>query len=159
MDCSTPGFPVIHYVSEFAQTQVHWVNDAISSSNALFSSCPQSFPASGFFPVSQLFASGGQSIRTSASASVLPINIQGWPPLGLTSFIPLLLRGLTGSFSSTTVWKHVSVCLVPHLGLPSHFHTELIPPQFCVMSSSSQWLLQKPCPNSVSFHPSLGSQK
>ena len=71
----------------------------ISSSVALFS-CPQSFPASGSFPVSQLFASGGQTIGASASASVLPVNIQGWFPLGLTGLISLLSKGLSRVFAS-----------------------------------------------------------
>ena len=177
MDCSTPGFPVLHYLPEFAQTHVHWVGDAIKLSHPLFSpspptlnlfqhqglfqwvssshqvakvlelqhqsisqfscsvvsnslqphgiqharlrclsptpgaylnSCPssqrchpiisssvipfclQSFPASGSLPMNQLFASGGQSIEVSASASVLPMNIQGWFPLGLAGLISLL---------------------------------------------------------------------
>ena len=69
--------------------------------------CRQSFPASGGpFPMSQLFESGGQSIGTSASASVLPMNVQGWFPLELTGFIFLLSRRLSWVFSSTTVWKH-----------------------------------------------------
>ena len=68
--------------------------------------CLQSFPASGSFPLSQLFASDGQSIRASASASVLPMNIQGWLPLGLTGLISLLSRELSTVFSSTTLWKH-----------------------------------------------------
>ena len=67
---------------------------------------PQSFPASGSFPVSCLFASGGQSIGVSASISVLPMNIQGWFPLELTGLISLLSKGLSSVFSSTTVWKH-----------------------------------------------------
>ena len=70
-----------------------------------FSSCPQSFPALGSFPVSQLFTSGGQSIEASASASVLP-NIQGWFPLGLTGLISLLSKGLSRVFFNTTVQKH-----------------------------------------------------
>ena len=85
MDCSMPGFPVLHYLPEFAQTHVCWVNDAIQSSHPLsppFSSCPQSCPASGSFPVSQVFASRGQSIG--ASASILPMNIQDWFPLEFT---------------------------------------------------------------------------
>ena len=76
----TPGFPVLHCLLEFAQTHVHWVSDAIQPSHSLSSpspSCLQSFPASGSFPMSQLFKSGGQSIGPSASASVLPMNIQG----------------------------------------------------------------------------------
>ena len=85
MDCSTPGFLVLHCLPEFAQTQVHWVDDAIpaiSSSVVPFSSCLQSFPASGSLPMSQLSTSGGQSIG--ASAWVLSLSIQGWFPLGLT---------------------------------------------------------------------------
>ena len=75
MDCSMLGFSVLHYLLEFAQTHVHWVDDAIQPSHPLpppFSSCLPSFPASGSFPMSQLFASGGQSIG--ASASVLPLR-------------------------------------------------------------------------------------
>ena len=68
-----------------------WCHPTISSSVAPFSSCPQSFPASGSFPMSKLFASGGQSIGASASASVLPMNIQGWFPLGLTGELNLLI--------------------------------------------------------------------
>ena len=83
-----------------------WCHPTISSSVAPFSSCPQSFPPSGSFPVSQLFRSGGQSIGASVSASVLPMNIQGWFPLGLTGWIPLLSKGLSRVFSNTTVQKH-----------------------------------------------------
>ena len=82
-----------------------WCRPTISSSASPFSSCPQSFPASGSFPMSQLFTSGGQSIGASALASVLPINIQVWFPLGLTYLI-LLSKGLSRVFSSTTAWKH-----------------------------------------------------
>ena len=83
-----------------------WWHPAISSSVVPFSSCLQSFPASGSFQMSQLFASGGQSIRVSASASVLPINIQDWLPLGWTGWISLLSKGLSIVFSNTTVQKH-----------------------------------------------------
>ena len=83
-----------------------WCHPTISSSVAPFSSCPQSFPGSRSFPMNGLFASGGQSIRASASASVLPMNIQGWFPLGLIGLISLLSKGLSRVFSSTTVWKH-----------------------------------------------------
>ena len=81
-----------------------WCHPTISSSVTCFSSCPQSFPASGSFPVSQLFTSGGQSIG--ASASVLPMNIQDWFPLGLTGLTSLQSRGLSKVFSKTTVQKH-----------------------------------------------------
>ena len=91
MGCSMPGFLVLHYLLEFVQTRVHCVGDAIQASHRLFPpfSCPQSLPTSGSFPVSQLFPSGGQSTGTSASASVLPVNIQAWFPLGLTGLISL----------------------------------------------------------------------
>ena len=82
-----------------------WCHPSISSSVVPFSSCPQSFPASGSFPVSQLFPSGGQSIGASASASVLPMNIQGWFPLGFSGLI-LQSKGLSRVFSSNTIQKH-----------------------------------------------------
>ena len=90
--------------------------ESVMSSNHLilccpFSSCPQSFPASRSFPVSQLFTSGGQSIGVSASASVLPMNVQGLFPLGLTGLIPLQSKGLSSVFSNTTV---VYVCVYIH---------------------------------------------
>ena len=83
-----------------------WCHPTISSSVIPFSSRLQSFPASGSFQMSQFFASGGQSIGVSASASVLPMNIQHWFPLGLTGFISLQSKGLTRVFSNTTVQKH-----------------------------------------------------
>ena len=90
LDCITPGFPVLYHLPEFAQTHVHWVSDAISSSFTHFSSYPQSLPASGSFPVSQLFPSGGQRIGASVLASVFPMNIQSWFPLGWTGWISLM---------------------------------------------------------------------
>ena len=83
-----------------------WCHPTISSSVVPFSSRLQSFPASGSFLMSQFFASGGQSIGASASASVLPMNIQDWFPLGLTGLISLLTKRLSRVFSSTTIWKH-----------------------------------------------------
>ena len=83
-----------------------WCHPAISSSVVLFSSCPQSFPASGSFPMSQLFAWGGQSIGVTASTSVLPMNTQDWSPLGRTGWISLQSKGLSRVFSNTTVQKH-----------------------------------------------------
>ena len=74
MDCGTPSFSVLHYLLEFAQTHVHGVSDAIQPSHPLSSSCPQSFPASGPFPMSQFFSSGGQSIGASVLASVPSTN-------------------------------------------------------------------------------------
>ena len=92
MNRSTPGLLVHHQLPESTQTHVHCVGDVIqpiSSSVVPFSSCPQSFPASGPFPMSQLFASVGQSIGVSASTSVLPMNTQDWSALGWTDWISL----------------------------------------------------------------------
>ena len=83
-----------------------WCHPPTSSSVVPFTSCPQSFPASGSFPVSQLFMSGGQSIGVSASTSVLPMNTQDWSPLGWTGWISLQSKGLSRVFSNTTVQKH-----------------------------------------------------
>ena len=127
MDCSTPAHPVHHQLPELAQTHVHQISDAIqpsSSSVVPFSSRLQSFPASGSFPVSQFFTSCGQSIGS--SASVLPVNIQGWFPLGLTGLISLLSKGLLKVFSSTTVQKHQFFGAQPSLWSNSHIHTWLL---------------------------------
>ena len=113
MDCSTPGFQVLHHLPELAQTRIHWVRDAIQSSH------PLSFPSLPVFslsqhqglPMSWLFISGGQSIGASASASFFPMNIQGWFPLGLIGLIFLQSKGLSRVFSNTTVWKHHSLVL------------------------------------------------
>ena len=83
-----------------------WCHPATSSSVTPFSSCLQSFPASGSFPMSQVFTSGGQSIGASASASILPMNVQDWFPLRLTGLISLQSKGLSRVFSNTTVQKH-----------------------------------------------------
>ena len=83
-----------------------WCHPAISSSVVPSSSCPQSLPASGSFPKSQLFTWGGQSIGVSALASVLPMNTQGWSPLEWTDWISLQSKGLSRVFSNTTVQKH-----------------------------------------------------
>ena len=91
MECSTPGFPVFHYLTRVCSNACplsRWCHPVISSSVVPFSSCLQSFPESGSFPVVWLFASGGQSIGASASVSVLLMNIQGWFPLGFTGLIP-----------------------------------------------------------------------
>ena len=102
MNGSTPGFPLFHHLPEFAQIYIHWVSDAIQPSHPLSSPFRlQSFPASGSFPMSWLFASGGQSIAVSASASVLPMNIQGWFPLELIGWISLQSKKLSRVFFST----------------------------------------------------------
>ena len=117
--CSTPGFPVHHQLLEFTQTHVHWVTDNHLILCHPFSSCLQSLPASGSFPMSQFFASGGQSIAVSASVSVLPMNIQDWFPLGRTGWISLLSKEL----SKTTVQKHQFFGSQLSLWANSHIHT------------------------------------
>ena len=106
-----------------------WCHPAILSSVIPFSSWLQSFSASGSFPVSQVFASGGQSIGVSFSASVLPMNIQDWFPLGWTGWISLQSKGLSRVFSNTIVQKHQFFCTQLSLWSKSHIHT---------------WLLEKP---------------
>ena len=109
MDCSMPGLSVYHQLPEFTQTHVRWVDDAIQPSHPLLSPFSTAFKLSqhqGFFQMSQFFASSGQSTGVSASASVLPMNIQDWFPLGWTGWISLQSKGLSRAFSSTTVQKH-----------------------------------------------------
>ena len=106
-----------------------WCHPTSSSSVVPFSSCLQSFPASGSFQMSQLFASGGPSIGVSASTSVLSKNSQGWSPLGWTGWISLQSKGLSRVFSNTTVQKHQFLCAQLSLQSNSHIHT---------------WLLEKP---------------
>ena len=109
MNRSTPGLPVHHQLPEFTQTYVHQVGDAIQPISSFvipFSSCLQSFPASGAFLMNQFFTSGGQRIGVPASASVLPMNIQDWFPLGWTGWIFFQSKGLSRVFSNTTVQKH-----------------------------------------------------
>ena len=104
-----------------------WYHPTISSSVVPFSSCLQSFPESGSFPMSQLFTSGGHSIGASASASVLPMKFQDWFPLGLAGLISLQSKGLSSVYSITTVWKHqffhciLSIHLIPPFSTPQWF--------------------------------------
>ena len=100
-----------------------WCHPTISSSVFPFSSCPQSFPASGSFQMSQLFASGGQSIGVSASTSVLTMNTQDWSPLGWTGWISLQSKGVSGAFSNTTVQKHQFFGAQLSSQSNSHIHT------------------------------------
>ena len=106
-----------------------WCHPTILSSIIPFSSCLQSFPASGSFPMSQLFVSGGQNIGVSALASVLPMNTQDWSPLGRTGWIFLQSKGLSRVFSNTTVQKHQYFSTQLSLQSNSHIHI---------------WLLEKP---------------
>ena len=99
-----------------------WYHPTISSSVVPFSSRLQPFPASGSFPMSQFFASGGQGIGVSASASVLSMNIQDWSPLGWTGWISLQSKGFSRVFSNTTVQKHQFFSAQPSLWSISHIH-------------------------------------
>ena len=130
-DCSMPGFPVHHHLLELAQAHVHWVSDAIQPSCPLllFLSCLQPFLASGSFLMNRLLASGGHSIGASASALVLPMNIQDWFPLGSTGLISLQSKGLSRVFSNTIIQKHQFFSAQPSLWSNYHIHT---------------WLLEKP---------------
>ena len=129
MDCSTPGLPILHHLLEFAQTRVHWVCDAI---NHLILCCsilllPSIFPSIRVFSMSQLFTSGGQSIGTSASASVLPVNIQGWFP-GEGNGNPLQYSCLEKSHGRRSLvgyspWGHKESDMTERLHL--HFPLEL----------------------------------
>ena len=132
MDCSTPGFPCSSPTLGACSNSCplrQWCHPTISSSVFPLSSCLQSFPASGSFPMSQFFTSGGQSIGVSASASVLPMNTQDWSPLGWTVWISLQSKALSRVFSNTTVQKHQFFSA--QLSLWSNFHI-------------LTWLLEKP---------------
>ena len=146
MGCSTPGLPDSSRPHGLQHTRPpcppptpvvysnscpssRWCHPTISFSVITFSSCPQSFPASGPFPMSQFFTSGGQSIGTSASTSVLPMNIQDWFPFGWTGWISLQSKELSRVCSNTTVQKHQSFGVQLSLWVNSHIHT---------------WLLEKP---------------
>ena len=113
----TPGV----YSNSYPSSQ--WCHPAISSSVVPFSSCPQSLPASGSFPINQLFAWGGQSIGVSASASVLPMNTQGWSPSGWTGWISLKSKGLSRVFSNTIVQKDPFISTQLSSQYNSHIHT------------------------------------
>ena len=139
MDCSHTRLPCPSLSSEICSNSCplnRWCHSNISSSIASFSFCPQSFPASGAFPMNRLFTSGGQSVGPSASTSVFPMNIQGWFLLGLTSLIAFLSKGLSRVFSSTTVQKHQFFSTQPFLLYSSHIYT---------------WLQEKPY-SKVSFY-------
>ena len=115
IDCRMPGFPAPHYLLEFVQTHVHWVGDAIQPSHPLSPPSPDNLLSIRVFTnelallISCLFTSGSQKIvaSASASASVLPMNIQGWFPLGLTGLISFLSKEFSRVFSSTTIQKHL----------------------------------------------------
>ena len=131
IDYSMPGLPVHHQLQSLLKLMSI---ESVMSSTHLILCCPlssrlQSFPASGSFSMSQLFASGGQSIGVSALTSVLPMDIWGWFPLGWTGWISLQSKGLSRVFSNTTVQKHQFFDAQISLKSNSHIHT---------------WLLEKP---------------
>ena len=107
MDCSMPGFPIHHQLPEITQAHVHRFGDANQPSHPVFPfpSCLQAFLTSGYFPMSQFFPSGGQITGASASASVLPVNIQDWFFLGWTGLISLQSKGISRVFSNTIVQR------------------------------------------------------
>ena len=117
--CSSPTSGVYPNTCPLSQ----WCHPTISSSVIPFSSCPQSFPASGSFPMSQLFIWDGQTIGVSASASVLPMNTQYWSPLGWTGWISLQSKGLSRVFSNTTVHKYQFFGTQLSSQSNSHIHT------------------------------------
>ena len=118
LPCSSPNPGAYSNSCPLAQ----WCHPTISSSVVPFFSRLQSFPASGSFQISQFFTSGGQSIGASASASVLPVNIQDWFSLGWIGLISLLPKGLSRVFSSTTIWKHQFFSAQPSLRSSSHLY-------------------------------------
>jgi len=125
MNHSMPGLPVHHQILESTHPcpLSLWCHPTISSSVVPFSSHLQSFPASGSFQMSQLFASGSQNIRVSASTSVLPMNTQDWFPLWWTGWISLQSKGLSRVFCNTTVQKHQFFAAQLSLYSNSHIHT------------------------------------
>ena len=145
INCSTPGVPVLHSLPEFSQTYVLWISDAIQPVYPLSSPSLPAFNLSQyqfFLPVSQHFISGSQSIGVSASASLLPMNIQGCFTLGLTGWISLLFKGLSRVFSNTTVHKH------------QFFGTQ---PLLCLILTSihDYWKNHMVCVNSFQSCPTL----
>ena len=122
---STPGLPVHHQLPEFTQIHVHWVSDATQPFCLLSSPSPPAFNLSehGVFSNESVFASGGQNIGVSASASVLQKNTQDWFPLGRTGWISLQCKGLSRVFSNTTVQKHQFFSAQLSSQSNSHIHT------------------------------------
>ena len=129
MHCRRTGFPVLHYLPEFALIHVHWVGDGIQSSHPLSSPSPPALNLSQhqIFPVSQLFTSGGRNIGI--AASVLPVNSQDWFPLELTGLMSLLSKGLLSFLQLLSFRKRQFFSAQLSLWSNSHIHT---------------WLLEKP---------------
>ena len=143
MDRSMPGFPVHHQLPELTWTPLsQWCHPTMSSSVIPFSSCLQSFPASGSFSMSLFFASGSRSIGVSASASVLLMNIQDWFPLGWTGWLFLKSNGLSRVFSSTIIQKHQFFSTQPSLWTNCHVVHDYWKNQFWLYGPlSAKWCL------------------
>ena len=124
----TPDFPVLHHLPEVAQTHVHWISDALQPSHPLSSPSPSAFNLSQYQGLFQWVdsASDGQSIGTSASASILQMSIQDWFPLVLTGLISLQSKGIWRVFSNTTFQKHQFFSAQLSLWSNSHIHTWLL---------------------------------
>ena len=148
MGCSMPGFPVLHQLLEHTQTMCIKL---VMPSNHLILCCPllllpSIFPNIRSLPMSQHFTSGSQRNGASASSSVLPINIQGWFPLGLTAWISLQTKGLSRVFSNTTVWKHQFWDTQPSLWSNSPIYTWLLEnhryllPKWCLRILSAVYI-------------------
>ena len=125
MDCSTPGLPVLHHLPEFAQVHIPCIGDAIQPSPPLIPSSPSALYLPQHQGLFQRVICSHQMTKLLElqSASVLPVNIQGWSPFRLTGLISLLSEGLSGAFSSTTVWRHQFFGARPSLRSSSHNHT------------------------------------
>ena len=126
MDCSMPGLSVPHHLQKFSQIHIHCISDAIQPSHSLMPFSPSALNLSqhqGLFKWVSCLHHVTKITGASASLSVLPVNIQGWFPLGLTGLISFLSKGLSGVFSSTTVWKHQFSRALPSLWSSSHNYT------------------------------------
>ena len=148
MDCSAPGslFSTISQsLLRLMTIQLVMLSNHLILYRSPFPFCLQPFPAFVSFPMGQLITSGGQSIGASASASVLPVNIQGWIPLRLTSLISLQSKGLSWVFSSTTIWKHQFFGIQPSLWSKSHIYKWLLEKHLCFMLMSLLLVWVKLC--------------
>ena len=152
MDCSTPGVHAHNQIPKLVQTHVYQVGDALQPSYSVvpFSSHLQSFPVSGSFPMSHFFTLSDHSTGVSASASVLPMNIQNWLPLGLSGLISLQSKTLSRVFSNTTVWKHQFFCAQLSVWSNSHIHTRLLEKLNIILQARIlEWVAFPPSPGDL----------
>jgi len=154
MNHSTPGLPVHHQLPEFTQTHVHWVSDAIQPSHPLSSPSPPSES----FPMSQLFAWGGQSTGVSTLASFLPKKSQGWSPSEWTGWISLRSKGLSRVISNTTVQKHQFFSAQPSSQSNSQVHTWPQEKQVSLLRLKAAGAQFEKCENKVSIYENVRIQ-